>query len=210
MVEFHEKLQELRREKGLTQEELAEDLYVSRTAISKWESGRGYPSIDSLKQISIYYGVSIDELLSGEQLLSLAERENKGNLQRICNLLSGCVDVLAFLLIVLPLYPKTVDGYVYAVNLLAYGAATARGLWPYWLLFCGLMAAGLARLVLARKDSVQYGRLIADGSILLSIIAVIFLALSREAYAATLVFLMLVIKGMLMLRCYGIIEPSKR
>ena len=108
-MEFHEKLQELRREKGLTQEELAEDLYVSRTAISKWESGRGYPSIDSLKQISIYYGVSIDELLSGEQLLSLAERENKGNLQRICNLLSGCVDVLAFLLIVLPLYPKTVQ-----------------------------------------------------------------------------------------------------
>ena len=35
-------------------------------------------------------------------------------------------------------------------------------------------------------------------------------ALSREAYAATLVFLMLVVKGMLMLRCYGIIEPSKR
>lgn len=210
MVEFHEKLQELRREKGLTQEELAEDLYVSRTAISKWESGRGYPSIDSLKQISIYYGVSIDELLSGEQLLSLAERENKGNLQRICNLLSGCVDVLAFLLIVLPLYPKAVDGYVYAVNLLAYGEATTRSLWPYWLLFCGLMAAGLARLVLDKKDSVQYRRLIADVSLGLSIFSVIFLALSREAYAATLVFLMLVIKGMLMLRCYGIIESSKR
>lgn len=38
-MEFHEKLQELRRHRGLTQEELAESLYVSRTAISKWESG---------------------------------------------------------------------------------------------------------------------------------------------------------------------------
>ena len=49
-MEFNEKLQELRKSKGLTQEELAKELYVSRTAISKWESGRGYPNIDSLKE----------------------------------------------------------------------------------------------------------------------------------------------------------------
>ena len=67
-MEFHEKLQELRKSRGLTQEELAEALFVSRTAISKWESGRGYPSIDSLKEISRYFSVSIDELLSGDQL----------------------------------------------------------------------------------------------------------------------------------------------
>lgn len=42
-MEFHEKLQELRRQKGLTQEELASQLFVSRAAVSKWESGRGYP-----------------------------------------------------------------------------------------------------------------------------------------------------------------------
>ena len=48
-MEFNEKLQELRKQKNLTQEELAGDLFVSRTAISKWESGRGNPGIDSLK-----------------------------------------------------------------------------------------------------------------------------------------------------------------
>ena len=67
-VEFNEKLHELRKSKGLTQEELAEALFVSRTAISKWESGRGYPSIDSLKEISSFFSVTIDELLSGEKL----------------------------------------------------------------------------------------------------------------------------------------------
>ena len=56
-MEFHEKLQELRKNRGLTQEELAEALYVSRTAISKWESGRGYPSIDSLKKINPIFKV---------------------------------------------------------------------------------------------------------------------------------------------------------
>ena len=75
-MEFHEKLQELRKSRGLTQEELAEALYVSRTAISKWESGRGYPSIDSLKEISSYFSVTIDDLLSGEKILSIAEKEN--------------------------------------------------------------------------------------------------------------------------------------
>jgi DNA-binding XRE family transcriptional regulator len=44
-MELNEKLQELKKQKQLTQEELAESLYVSRTAISKWESGRGYPSM---------------------------------------------------------------------------------------------------------------------------------------------------------------------
>ena len=51
-MEFNEKLQQLRKQKGITQEELAVAIYVSRTAISKWESGRGYPSIDSLKALS--------------------------------------------------------------------------------------------------------------------------------------------------------------
>ena len=53
-MEFNEKLKELRSSRGLTQEELAEALFVSRTAISKWESGRGYPSIDSIKGISTF------------------------------------------------------------------------------------------------------------------------------------------------------------
>ena len=57
-MEFNEKLKELRSSRGLTQEELAEALFVSRTAISKWESGRGYPSIDSLKEISSFFSVT--------------------------------------------------------------------------------------------------------------------------------------------------------
>ena len=60
-MEFGKKLQALRKSRDLTQEALAEQLYVSRTAISKWESGRGYPSIDSLKAIAGYFSVSLDE-----------------------------------------------------------------------------------------------------------------------------------------------------
>ena len=66
-MEFNEKLQQLRKQKALTQEELAKALYVSRTAISKWESGRGCPTIDSLKAISEFFGVSIDELIGYDE-----------------------------------------------------------------------------------------------------------------------------------------------
>ena len=76
-MEFNEKLQELRKQKNLTQEELAQALFVSRTAISKWESGRGYPNIDSLKAIAKYFHISIDQLLSGDELLCLAEENTK-------------------------------------------------------------------------------------------------------------------------------------
>ena len=49
-MEFHEKLQELRKSRGLTQEELSEELYVSRTAISKWESGDWDIIVTSLRK----------------------------------------------------------------------------------------------------------------------------------------------------------------
>ena len=112
-MEFGEKLQELRKSKGLTQEELAEALYVSRTAISKWESSRGYPNIESLKEISSFFSVTIDELLSGEKILSIADKENKSNIRNMCNFLLGIVDMLSVMLIMLPLYPKPVDGYIF-------------------------------------------------------------------------------------------------
>ena len=76
-MEFNEKLQELRKRKGLTQEELAEFLYVSRTAISRWESGRGYPSIDSLKEISRFFSVTIDELICSDEMITVAENDKR-------------------------------------------------------------------------------------------------------------------------------------
>lgn len=61
---FGEKLKKLRSDNNLTQEQLAEKLYVTRTAVSKWETDKGFPAIDSLKLISDLFGISIDELIS--------------------------------------------------------------------------------------------------------------------------------------------------
>ncbi len=101
---FCEKLQQLRKQKGLTQEQLAEELFVSRTAISKWESGKGYPNIDSLKSISKLFAVSIDDLLSSDELVSLATSENRSNINKVFGLIYGILDIMVLALIFLPFY----------------------------------------------------------------------------------------------------------
>ena len=199
-MEFHEKLQELRKKRGLTQEELADALYVSRTAISKWESGRGYPSIDSLKEISNFFSVSIDDLLSSETLLSIAEKENKSNLRSMCNLLFGMVDLCSFMLIVLPLYPNNVEGYVYSVNLLAYSQSTPWIYLIYWMLFFALIMSGILKILLVQLKKEQGQKIVTICSMLLNVFAVVFLALTREAYAVTVTFLLLIIKGILLFK----------
>ena len=199
-MEFHEKLQELRKNRKMTQEELAEVLYVSRTAVSKWESGRGYPSIDSLKEISKFFSVSIDDLLSGEKLLSIAEKENKSNIRNICDLLFGVVDLCSFMLILLPLYPNTVDGFVYSVNLLAYTETTPFNRAMYWFLFGSLIMIGGIKILLTKLGIEEKHKMMTGISMLLSIVMVLLLAMAREAYAIMLAFMLLVIKGVILLK----------
>lgn len=119
-MELNDKLQQLRKQKGFTQEELAEKLYVSRTAISKWESGRGYPSIDSLKAISKLFGISIDELLSSEELMSIAETEQNEKTNRMRDLIYGALDCMGAMMFVLPFFGerKTEEEMIRSVSLL--------------------------------------------------------------------------------------------
>lgn len=199
-MEFHEKLQELRKSRELTQEELAQALYVSRTAVSKWESGRGYPSIDSLKEISAYFSVSIDDLLSGEKLIFLAEKENRSNIQNICDLLFSLTDLLSVLLILLPLYPETVDGYVYSVNLWMYDETAVYNRTIYWLLFLTQVAAGLWKFLLVQFKIEKGKKTLTVFSFVFAIATVLYLILAREAYAATVAVLLLLVKGLLLFR----------
>ncbi len=75
---FGEKLKALREAHAMTQDDLAARLYVSRPAISKWETNRAYPSIDSLKAIQQTFGVSFDELIGDEDVQgSLAVRQSQ-------------------------------------------------------------------------------------------------------------------------------------
>lgn len=75
-MRLQEKLTALRKEKGLTQLDLAERLNVSRQAVSRWEIGTAVPSIDNLKELSALYKVSIDYLLNDDMELPPDPVEN--------------------------------------------------------------------------------------------------------------------------------------
>lgn len=74
MVEFGEKLKRAREEKGMTQQTLSEHLYVTRQAISRWECGARYPDLLTAKKLSEVLEVSLDELLSGEEMKKCVEK----------------------------------------------------------------------------------------------------------------------------------------
>ena len=71
-----EKLYKLRKETGLSQEALAEQMKTSRQAISKWENNQGYPETEKLLQLSNIFGVSVDYLLKDDRLKT--DTEEKG------------------------------------------------------------------------------------------------------------------------------------
>ena len=67
---FGEKLTEARKQAGLTQQQFAEKLSVSRSAVAKWESDRGMPDVDNLKTMSRLLSVSLDYLLEDDEMIS--------------------------------------------------------------------------------------------------------------------------------------------
>lgn len=101
---FAQKLQFYRKQLGLTQEHLAEKLNVSRVAVSKWESGRGFPNLDSLKGMSDLFGISIDELLSGRAISNFAKSYDGYAAKNLIGVLLGLVDFSAILFFVLPVF----------------------------------------------------------------------------------------------------------
>lgn len=196
-MEFNKKLQELRKQKGLTQEELAESLYVSRTAISKWESGRGYPSIDSLKAIAKFFSVTTDVLLSSDEILEIAEKDTSRKLNHMQDMLFGLIDVSALVLFFLPLFADRGDDIVRSTSLLM-----LVGIQPYMkTIFLSIITAtvllGILTLTLQSRKITAHLRII---SIAISAVATLTFILTLQAYAAIFALVLLVIKGFMLIK----------
>ena len=199
-MEFHEKLQVLRKQKGLTQEELAEALFVSRTAISKWESGRGYPNIDSLKAIATFFSVTIDELLSSEEVLTIAENDGKQKEAHLRDLVFGLLDLSVAMAFFVPLFGQKADGYVQAVSLLALTEISAYLKAAYFASIIGMIAFGIITLVLQNYRGAFWVRNKRLLSLLIHAAAALLFIISAQPYAAAFVFVFLVIKGTMLIR----------
>lgn len=106
-MELKERLIQARKEHGLSQNDLAEKLSVSRQAISRWEQGTAVPSSDNLILLGKLYGISLDELVHGADAPETPKKETKFRLGRRGRLaLLAAAAAAIILLLVLLLLPK--------------------------------------------------------------------------------------------------------
>ena len=199
-MEFHEKLQQLRKQKNLTQEQLAEQLFVSRTAVSKWESGRGYPNLESLKCISKLFSISIDELLSNDELIELAETENRSNLNRVSSLVFGALDIITIVFLFMPLFGQQEGTYIRAVTLWAHTGITKLLRTLYFVSLLTIPAFGVFEMIIERTNNEKGLRIYKPCSIALYAAAILLFAISRQPYITAFLFLLFMVKIVLIIQ----------
>ncbi|MGN0424027.1 MAG: helix-turn-helix domain-containing protein [Acetatifactor sp.] len=199
-MDFQDKLKELRKNRGLTQEELAQALFVSRTAISKWESGKGYPNIDSLKAISKYFSVSLDDLLSTDEIITIAEEDGKQKERHLRDLVFGLLDCSIAMFLFLPFFGQRVDGAIQAVSVLMLTEEEIYIKVPYLIIVFSMIVWGILMLALQdcqvsfwlqKKDKVSLG---------LGAVGALVFMLSRQPYASSYLFLILVIQALMLIK----------
>ena len=199
-MDFQDKLKELRKNRGLTQEELAQALFVSRTAISKWESGKGYPNIDSLKAISKYFCVSLDDLLSTDEIITIAEEDGKQKERHLRNLVFGLLDCSIAMFLFLPFFGQRVDGVIQEVSVLMLTEEEIYIKIPYLIIVFSMTVWGILMLALQdcqvsfwlqKKDKISLG---------LGAVGALLFMISRQPYASAYLCLSLVIQALMLIK----------
>ena len=195
-MEFNEKLQELRKSKGLTQEELAEKLFVSRTAISKWESGRGYPSLDSLKEIARFYSVTIDDLICSDEMISVAENEKREFADKYVSLICNVMDILPVILLFIPAFGNG-SGSSETVSLFGLSGITPWVKTVFVVIIGITILNGICGAIIANFNKPVWNRHRLVTGVILSTLSVTVFIVTRQPYAGIVCFAFLVIKGFL-------------
>ena len=193
-MEFGKKIQKLRNQNNWTQEQLAEKLYVSRTAVSKWESGKGYPSIDSLKIIAKLFNKTIDELLSSDEIIDIAQKENTSNINKINNLIYGLLDIVSILFIFLPIYAQKTESFIYSVSLIKTNDINIIIKISYIVILSILSLVGLVETIMNFIDNKKIQKIVNVISLIVQIISILFFAISRQTYLTVIIFIMFIIK----------------
>ena len=199
-MEFNEKLQELRKQKGITREELANKLYVSRTAISKWESGRGYPNIESLKAIARFFSVTVDELLSSDEILMVAEENQKQTRAHFRDLVFGLLDLCMSLLLFLPLFAEKTGDLIREMSLLSLENTPLYLTAAYYIAVIGTAIVGVLTLALQNSSSSLWTKSKTGISMTLGVISSLLFMISLQPYAAVFAFSMLAVKAIVLIK----------
>ncbi len=196
-MQFNEKLRSARITSGLTQEQLAEKVFVSRVTVSKWETGRGYPNLGSLKQLSSLFGISLDELLCSDELVTIAEAAVQSGAQKDRSLVFGILDCLVSLLLFIPMFAITQDDRIVLVSLPAYSTPSD---WILKTMVAMVFVFGCVELALQQVRTRAWQRWSPYISFLLSLLLTLLFIASRQPYPGMFMVFLLVAKGVFVIR----------
>lgn len=191
-MELSSKIQKLRKERGLTQEQFAQQLFVSRTAVSKWETGRGTPNIESLKMIAGLCEVTLDDLLGTEEIIAVAKNENRENINRFAAYVDAVFNIASVMGLFLPLYKVEADGLFLSVPLYRFEGWLAL---LYWLAPIAMAACGAIQMLLCGKEGDVPRATAGMIGMILNAGAVFLFILSGQPYPAAMFFALLLTKG---------------
>lgn len=107
----------LRKEKGLTQEELAKGVYVSRSLIAKYETGAAYPNKENLEKLALFFGVKIEDMIeNSETTLEVVNSKNiASKLNHICLMITTILSALISICVFIPFFQG--KRYLYPVEI---------------------------------------------------------------------------------------------
>lgn len=197
MMGFSEKLQKLRTQRNLTQEQLANQLFVSRTAISKWETGRGTPNLDSLQAIAKLFGVSLDELLSTEEVVVMAKNENKRNTEQILCYIDSVLNLMSVFGFLLPMYKVFKNNVYYCVPLYQYSGFMHKTI---FIIQSAILLCGVLGLIFQWKEKEKIYNFVKFSGYILMIIFIFLLIALNHPNASSFCFAFLLIKGMVLIK----------
>ena len=195
-MEFSNRLHKLRKDRGLTQEELAEILHVSRAAVSKWESGRGFPNIASLKDIGRVFGVTVDSLLSADEVTDLAHSEQRSTTDGFVRFSFTLIDLCAVMFYFLPVFGEETAAGITSCPLFILSALPEYVKYIYIICIslcvsCGLISALLIRHTAKAYLYFSYAFHIACAGVFI---------ITRQVYASMLSLVLLSIKCILQIK----------
>lgn len=199
-MEIGKLIYDKRKEAGMTQEQLAGILNVARQTVSKWETGRGVPNIESLKAISKFFSVSIDELLSGEEILKIADEDNKQKEKHTRDLVFGLLDCSLIMFLFLPFFGQKGDEIIKEVSLLSLTGTPQYIKIPYLIIVFGIVLTGVLLLALQNYEAVFWLKHKHQISIVLSTVATIEFMITLQPYAAFFTFVFLAIKSLMLIK----------
>ena len=196
-MQFHEKLKAYRISAGWTQEQLAEKIYVSRVTVSKWETGRGFPNLGSLQHIAALFSVTVDDLLSTDELVTIVQNQVHQTAEHLYSLIFGILDFLVVLLLVLPVFSGTTSVSVTLFEISPVGSY----LQPLLIAAVSFLALfGVAELALQQRLSQPKNLTVQMLSLFLSLVLLVLFLVIRQPYGGVYVLSLLVGKSFLLMK----------